>query len=211
MRRIGLTGAIAAGKSTVAERMAEAGAQVIDYDKLAHDLSGPGSPAIELIRMAFGNKAITEQGALDRVWMAAHVFAANGKQAVRSRHVLESILHPLIYRAASESERQILGWFGDNVVIVHDIPLLTEVYDELPFRFDHIATVEAPVALRVERMMRTRGMSRAQALARIASQTDDRWRERISDVIIDGSTSIEQMFEQVDSLMSSWRREMEGK
>lgn len=190
--------------------MAADGAQVIDYDKLSHDLSEAASPAIEPIRMAFGNDAISEQGALDRVWMADHVFAANGEQAVRSRHVLESILHPLIYHAACESERQILGRLGENVVIVHDIPLLTEVYDELPFRFGHIVTVEAPAALRVERMMRTRGMSRAQALARIASQTDDRWRERISDVIIDGSTSIEQMFEQVDSLMNSWRREMEG-
>lgn len=208
MMRVGLTGGIASGKSTVAARMAYDGAEVIDYDRLVHCLQEPGSPAIGALCDRFGSAILDNQGGVDRHALSSVVFGAGSSDALGA---LNAIMHPLVFDLAAQRETQIMADGSADHLIVHDIPLLTEVYDELPFRFDHIVTVEAPVALRVERMMRTRGMSRAQALARIASQTDDRWRERISDVIIDGSTAIEQMFEQVDSLMSSWRREMEGK
>ena len=208
MMRVGLTGGIASGKSTVASRMAHDGAKVIDYDRLVHCLQEPGSPAIGVLCDRFGNAILDDQGGVDRHALSSVVFGAGSSDALGT---LNAIMHPLVFDLAAQRETRIMADGRADHLIVHDIPLLTEVYDELPFRFDHIVTVEAPAALRVERMMRTRGMSRAQALARIASQTDDRWRERISDVIIDGSTSIEQMFEQVDSLMSSWRREMEGK
>lgn len=207
MMRVGLTGGIASGKSTVASRMAHDGAEVIDYDRLVHCLQEPGSPAIGALCDRFGSAILDDQGGVDRHALSSVVFGAGSSDALGT---LNAIMHPLVFDLAAQRETQIMADGRADHLIVHDIPLLTEVYDELPFRFDHIVTVEAPAALRVERMMRTRGMSRAQALARIASQTEDRWRERISDVIIDGSTSIEQMFEQVDSLMSSWRREMEG-
>ena len=204
MIRIGLTGGIAAGKSTVAARLRELGAVLIDYDALACKVVEPGSAGLRRIVERFGPDALDRQGGLNRRWVAQHVFS--GPNAESERRALDGIEHPLIYELASETERHALADNSDAIV-VHDIPLLAEVMDDLPFRFDHVITVEAPESVRVERMVHTRGMSEVQALDRIAHQPSRERREEIADAVIDSSQSMERMFEYVDTLMRQWRLE----
>ncbi|WEV68760.1 dephospho-CoA kinase [Bifidobacterium sp. ESL0775] len=235
--RIGLTGGIAAGKSTVAAHLRQRGAHLIDYDQLARQVVEPGSEGIRRIAEEFGHDAVQADGSLDRQWMAAHVFSPQAAPDAKGR--LDDIEHPLIYRRAQELERQIAddcerkeggrgsqdGGDTDTAnearssdahsssaedsfsgpVIVHDVPLLAEVIDAIPFTFDHILTVEAPEEIRVQRMMETRGMSREQAEGRIRHQSSSAEREAIADVIIDSTLPIEQMFERLDMLFAQWR------
>ena len=195
MIRIGLTGGIAAGKSTVATHLRELGATLVDYDVLARKVVEPGSVGLQRIVEHFGPDAMNAQGGLNRRWMSEHVFS--DPNAESERRILDDIEHPLIYDLALSEERQAVEKNPDAVV-VHDIPLLAEVIDDIPMRFDHIVTVEAPEQTRVERMMRTRGMSEAQARAA---------RESIADAVIDSSQDVEHMFDCVDRLMEQWRKE----
>ena len=150
--RIGLTGGIAAGKSTVAARMRELGALVIDYDGLAHEIVAPGGVALPRIAAVFGPDALLADGSLNRAWLAERVFGRDAAPGARER--LDDIEHPLIYAEAARLERRNPG----AKVIVHDVPLLTEVIRSIPFQFDHIVTVEAPEQMRIRRMVATRGM-----------------------------------------------------
>ena len=202
--RIGLTGGIAAGKSTVSARLAELGACVSDYDMLAREVGEPGGAALPRIVEAFGGQVLRADGTLDRAWLAEHVFGPFAEPGSRER--LDSIEHPLIYREAERLE-QTERAYRPHAVIVHDIPLLAEVVDALPFRFDHIATVEAPEEARIERMVATRGMTRDQACDRIRHQASAAQRLAIADTIIDSTQPLEQMFEQVDRLYSQWNEE----
>ncbi|MDF7665207.1 dephospho-CoA kinase [Bifidobacterium sp. ESL0745] len=239
--RIGLTGGIAAGKSTVAAHLKERGAYLIDYDQLAHEVVEPGSEGIREIVEEFGTDAINPDGSLNRRWMAAHVFSSQAAPDAKQR--LDDIEHPLIYRRAQKLERQIAkkhesesnkqgdghnsetGSAGNvenaaNVdeihqlsvrqllpspVVVHDVPLLAEVIDTIPFTFDHVLTVEAPEEIRIQRMMDTRSMSREQAEGRIRHQSSRRQREAISDAVIDSTQPIEQMFDHIDMLFAQWK------
>lgn len=209
--RIGLTGGIAAGKSTVAARMKEDGAYVIDYDALAREVVKPHAPALERIAQEFGPDALNADGTLDRAWLARHVFATDADPHALER--LNAIEHPYIYRAAEEQERQFLREYEQcangrdkarQLVVVHDIPLLADVFNTIPFHFDHIVTVEADEATRVRRMMETRAMSEQQALDRIAHQASDQRRRAISDTFIDASQPMDAMLEQVDRIMAPW-------
>ncbi|MBT1161182.1 dephospho-CoA kinase [Bifidobacterium sp. SO1] len=212
--RIGLTGGIAAGKSTVARRLRELGAAVIDYDALARLVVAPGGDGLRRIVDEFGPDALTDDGELNRAWMAAHVFGTHAPAGARER--LDAIEHPLIYDEAARAEREAIAAFdragagagadnGDGtLVVVHDVPLLAEVIGTIPFRFDHIVTVEAPVDVRIARMMGERGMSREQAEGRIRHQSDEATRRGIADIVVDSTQSIEQMFDIVDRLYVNW-------
>ncbi|WP_033517968.1 dephospho-CoA kinase [Bifidobacterium cuniculi] len=206
MRRIGLTGGIAAGKSTVASRMAAQGAQVIDYDKLTRMLQEPQSPAILRLAARFGDDILDAEGGVDRVALGRHVFGQDDRG--RALADLNAIMHPLVYRMAEREERRILS-DGRPHVVVHDVPLLAQVIDGLPFRFDHVVTVVAPVDVRVRRLVETRGMDRSTALVRVREQGDEESRLAIADHVIDSDRPMEQMFETVDMLVDSWIREME--
>ncbi|WP_348519422.1 dephospho-CoA kinase [Bifidobacterium sp. ESL0704] len=242
--RIGLTGGIAAGKSTVAAHLQELGAYLIDYDQLARQVVEPGSEGIRRIAEEFGQQAIRSDGSLNRQWVAEHVFSPQAAPDAKQR--LDDIEHPLIYRRAQELEQGIAGksetntdvhgndGIGEcedfrnsrnpdsagnvdeshtvsgkkpfpNPVIVHDVPLLAEVIDTIPFTFDHILTVEAPEETRIRRMMATRAMSREQAVGRIRHQSSRAQREAIADVVIDSTQTIEQMFERLDMLFAQWQ------
>ena len=190
MIRIGLTGGIAAGKSTVATHLRELDATLVDYDVLARKVVEPGSVGLQRIVEHFGPDAMNAQGGLNRRWMSEHVFS--DPNAESERRILDDIEHPLIYDLALSEERQAVEKNPDAVV-VHDIPLLAEVIDDIP--------------MRVERMMRTRGMSEAQAKARIAHQPTRAARESIADAVIDSSQDVEHMFDCVDRLMEQWRKE----
>ena len=202
--RIGLTGGIAAGKSTVSARLRELGAVLIDYDVLARQVVEPGSIGLRYIAECFGADALTDQGELDRAWMAEHVFS--GPDSERLRRKLDDIEHPLIYCEAErveQSERAL----HPHAVIVHDIPLLAEVIGSIPFRFDRIITVEAPEKTRIERMVATRGMTRGQASDRIRHQSSAAQRLSIADTVIDSAQPLEQMFERIDRLYQQWSEE----
>lgn len=201
MIRVGLTGGIAAGKSTVAARMGRDGADVIDYDRLAHMLQEPHSPAIAPLVEAFGADVLTAFGGVDRRALASRVFGADAP--AHALETLDGIMHPLVYECARERERAIVARGGGSVV-VHDVPLLGDVIDAIPFTFDVIVCVVAPVAERIRRLVDTRGLSEAQARVRVERQGDDASRLAIADVVIDASQPIEQMFDYVDSLVDEW-------
>lgn len=197
--RIGLTGGIAAGKSTVARRLAQLGAYVIDYDLLARRVVAPGGEALRRIVAEFGPEACNPDGTLNRSWIADRIFGSDP----HARRRLDAIEHPLIYREAARLE----STHPTERIIVHDIPLLAEVLDGIPFSFDRIVTVEAPETERIERMVATRGMSRRQALERISHQSTQRRRRAIADEVIDSSQPMANMMQVVDRLYTQWVKE----
>lgn len=201
--RIGLTGGIAAGKSTVAARLAELGAYVIDYDVLAREVVKPGSEGLQAIVQAFGEQALDASGQLNRAWMASQIFGQGAKADARER--LDAIEHPLITALAITTEQS----QADSAVIVHDIPLLADVIEQLPFSFDHVVTVEAPERVRIARMVAERGLSETQAKQRIASQSSAAERKAIADVVIDAEQSKTAMLKDVDALYAQWLAEAE--
>lgn len=202
--RIGLTGGIAAGKSTVAARLRELGALHIDYDALAHDVVRPGGVALPRIEAEFGADALNADGTLNRSWMADHVFGKDAQPDARAR--LDAIEHPLIYAEASLAEQL----HPEARIIVHDVPLLAEVIDDIPFTFDHIVTVEAPVCMRLERLVEERGMSLEQAEARIRHQSSEEERRAIADIVIDSAQPVAGMMAQVNEIYQGFLAELDG-
>ena len=195
MIRVGLTGGIAAGKSTVAARLAQDGAKVIDYDRLSHEVIAPGGPGVGPVLERFGSDCGDGRGGVDRSALAARVFA--GPAADRAREDLDDIIHPLVYDLAAKAEQP---WLEGSGVVVHEVPLLTEVGSSIPFRFDRVLLVEAPSQVRIARMVNQRHMTPSQAVERIGSQTSSSSRRAQADLLVDGSQPIEQMFESVDRI-----------
>ena len=174
IRRIGLTGGIGSGKSTVAGYWVALGAHLIDTDALARALTLPGGAAIALLREAFGSEVIDASGALDRERMRALVFAdATAKQR------LEGILHPLIgteaLRLAAESRA---------AAIVFDVPLMAEA-SVWRARCDRIAVVDCSEATQVERVMQRSGWDADEVRRVIEQQTPRSARRSIADAVID--------------------------
>lgn len=172
MRQIGLTGGIGAGKSTVARLLADQGAVVIDADALARELVAPGTPGLAEVLAEFGPQVRDPAGALDRAALARIVFADP-----RARRRLEDLLHP---RVAQETARR-LARLPADAVVVHEVPLLAE--RGLADRYDAVLVVEAPLPLRLARL-RGRGMSTAEALARIRAQAGEEERRAVATVVI---------------------------
>jgi len=190
--RIGLTGGIAAGKSTAARRFAHLGARVIDHDELARRVVEPGSAALVDIVSAFGDSVIVN-GTLDRGALAEIVFAQP-----HDRERLNDIVHPYVIAAGLAADRQARA---DGVeVIVHDIPLLVETGQG--DNFDLVVTVSAPEELRLARLVKERGLAPEQAKARIAAQATDAERAAVADVVLDGSGTAGELGVQVDEF---WR------
>lgn len=197
MIRLGLTGGIAAGKSTVSKHLAERGIPVIDYDLLARKAVEPGSPALDRIVEAFGPQALGSDGSLDRAWMATKVFAGSDRESNRRR--LEGIIHPAVFALAADEDARYQE--SGCPLVVHDIPLLVEQEEQTRRHglvFDHIMSVEAPEKTRISRMVAQRGMSEGAAQARISAQADETGRRALADVIIDSSQPLPDMLGAVD-------------
>lgn len=192
MQRIGLTGGIAAGKSVAAQRLVERGAVVLDYDVLSRDAVAPGSPGLAEVVEAFGDGVLAPDGTLDRPGLAAVVFA---DESARAR--LNGIVHPVVRRLAAEREAAAAA-ADPGAVVVHDVPLLVE--SGYADAFHLVVLVQAPAVLRVERLVRTRGMDRTEAERRIAAQAPDEDRLAVADVVLDGSGAPDELREQVDAL-----------
>ena len=216
MMRIAVTGGIAAGKSTVVNHLRNLGAFIIDYDVLARKVVEPGSTVLQQIVSIFGENALLEDGSLNREFIAEHIFGDDDehKQALSE---IESIIHPAIYDLAktleseyvnkiSEENCNILGSMSS--VIVHDIPLLAQVIDSIPFSFDHIITVEAPKDVRIARMINERKMSQNQAEQRINNQVEEIMRRKIADFVVDSTKPMESMLNSVDDTLQSWLHEI---
>ncbi|QHT55702.1 dephospho-CoA kinase [Cellulomonas sp. H30R-01] len=192
MQRIGLTGGIAAGKSVAARRLRELGAVVIDSDELAREAVAPGSAGLDAVVTEFGDGVLAADGTLDRPALASIVFAD-----ADARRRLDGIVHPVVRRLAAEREAA-AAVVDHGAVVVHDIPLLVETGQADSFHV--LVVVHAPAVLRVERLVRLRGMSREDAERRVAAQAADDERLAVADVVLDGTGSDDDLRTQVDDL-----------
>jgi dephospho-CoA kinase len=189
MLRVGLTGGIGSGKSTVADRLAEHGAVVIDADKIAREVVEPGTPGLAELVEAFGEDILRQDGALDRGRLATRVFADD---AARTR--LNGIVHPRIGRRTGE----LMAAAPEDAIVVHDVPLLVE--NHLGANYHLVIVVDAPPETRIHRVVRDRGMSEEDARARVAAQADEPARRAAADVWLDNGGSVDQVLAEVDRL-----------
>jgi dephospho-CoA kinase len=190
--RLGLTGGIGSGKSTVSARLASHGAIVIDYDLLAREAVEPGTPALAAIAESFGDEVIAPDGTLDRTALGAVVFGDDA-----ARHDLEAITHPAIFDLAIAREATV----PDDAVVVHDHPLLVEV--GMDAFCDLVVVVDAPEDVQLERLVTLRGMTETDARARLAAQTSREVRMAAADIVLDNTGSIEDLEAKVDEI---WTR-----
>jgi dephospho-CoA kinase len=202
MLLVALTGGIASGKSTVARRLEEHGAVIVDADQVARQVVEPGEPALARIAAEFGPEVIAPDGSLDRAALGSIVFSdPEGRQR------LNAITHPAVlersralFAAAAQAD--------PDAIVVYDIPLLVETSrgDE----FDLRVVVHAATETRVRRMIELRGMTREEALHRINSQATDTDRFAIADVVIDADGTLEHTLEQTDALWENLRARVGG-
>lgn len=200
MRIIGLTGGIAAGKSTVSRRWAEHGAVVVDADRLARDAVAPGSAGLARVAERFGADVIADDGSLDRPALGAVVFAD-----VAARKDLEAITHPEVWRLAQRAFDAAEA-ADPGAVVVYDVPLLAEARGSRPIRFDAVVVVDAPAAQRTERLVQHRGMSRDEAERRVASQASDADRLALADHVVDATGTLEDTLRSADEVWDRVRR-----
>jgi dephospho-CoA kinase len=184
--RIGLTGGIGSGKSTVSALLAARGAVVVDADRIAREVVAPGTPGLAQVVEAFGEAVVAADGSLDRPALAAIVF---GDAQARAR--LDGIVHPLV-RARSV---ELLATVPEGAVVVNDVPLLVETGQAASY--DLVLVVEADPATRISRLVQ-RGLSAEDARARMAAQATDEQRRAVADVVLDNSGTQEELAEQVD-------------
>ena len=194
MLLVGLTGNIAAGKSTVAAMLADRGATVIDADELARKAVEPGSGALETIVSRWGAGVLAPDGALDRGALRGIVF--NDPEQLEA---LNRIVHPEVERlraaaVAAARER------GDRIVIC-DIPLLFE--KKMVDQFDMVVLVDAPRPLRLERVVSARGLSATEGMAMIAAQMPSELKRARADLVIHNAGTREQLAQQVNSVWTS--------
>lgn len=188
MLRVGLTGGIGAGKSTVARRLIERGAHLADADAIAREVVAPGEPALAEIADRFGGGVIAADGTLDRAALGAIVFRDEG-----ARRDLEAITHPRI----AERTSQIAASTPEGAVFVHDMPLLVE--KDLASSYHLVVVVHADEQIRVQRVIE-RGSTEQDARARIAAQADDEARRDAADVWLENHGDEEDLRAEVDRL-----------
>ena len=189
--RVGLTGGVGAGKSTVAKLLAEHGAVIIDADAIAREVVEPGTPGFAAVVDAFGAKVVGADGALDRPKLASIVFADEGQ---RSR--LNAIVHPLV----GERTAELMSAAPEGAVVVYDVPLLVE--SGLAEGFDFVLVVEASVPTRLARLA-GRGMPEDDARNRIAAQASDEQRRAVADAVVRNDGSLDDLRVQVEDV---WQR-----
>lgn len=189
MLRVGLSGGIGSGKSTVSARLAALGAVVVDADRVAREVVEPGTPALAEIAERFGPGVLAADGSLDRPALGAIVF-----QDDRARRDLEAITHPRI----RDRSRALFAQAPADAVVVHDIPLLVETDRVADYALTVI--VDVPEQERLRRLVELRGMPSDQARARIAAQADDAQRRAAADVLLDNSGTVEELHARVDAL-----------
>lgn len=191
-RVVGLTGGLATGASTVADMFSEMGAVTIDADDIVHELEGAGTEVTRAIADRFGPEALDEEGRVDRAWLAPRVF--DDPEALRD---LGAIVHPVV---TAESRRRIRESRAQNpdALIVYNAPLLIERGGYKRFRTVIVVYVDDSTQL--ERLMARDGLTRPQALRRLAAQMAPSDKRTYADVVIDNRGSLEETRAQVASL-----------
>ena len=196
MYLVGLTGGIAAGKSTVARRWAEYGAVEIDADQLARDVIAPGTSGATELRQVFGDEFFNEDGSLNRAALGAEVFS----KPERLKQ-LEAIVHPRV----KELAKQLLESQDTDAIVIYNVPLLVEASVDLPF--DKIVTVEAPAEKQIDRLVSIRRMDRAEAERRVSSQASPAQRANAADVILNSNQDLQKLLKDTDQLWKQIVRE----
>jgi len=192
--RLGLTGGIGSGKSTVAARLAALGACVVDTDAIARELTAAGGAAISALREAFGAQAIGADGALARAHLRARVF-----RDPDARARLEAVLHPLI---GAEASRRAEAAGGQPVVF--DVPLLAESA-HWRARVQRVLVVDCSAATQVERVVRRSGWNADEVRRVIAQQASRERRRAIADAVIDNDgPALAALHAEVDALWRHW-------
>ncbi|ARF80832.1 dephospho-CoA kinase [Kitasatospora aureofaciens] len=189
MLKIGLTGGIGAGKSEVSRLFAAHGAVIVDSDLIAREVVAPGTDGLAAVLAEFGPQVLREDGTLDRPALGAIVFADPEKL-----RALNAIVHPLVRARSAELEAAA----APDAVVVHDVPLLTE--NGLAPLFDLVVVVDADDEVRVERLVRLRGMAEEEARARMAAQASRADRLAIADLVIDNGGPLEALTARVDEV-----------
>lgn len=191
---VGLTGGIASGKSAVAARFATLGAVIIDADRLAREVVAAGTEGLAAVVAEFGPVVVGADGEMDRPAMAELVFR---DPSARGR--LEKIIHPRVRDRTGE----LAAAAPEDAIVINDVPLLIEA--DLATHYPLVIVVLAPEAERLRRLVNDRGMSEAQAKARIASQATDEQRRAAADIIIDNAGTLAALNDRVDQV---WREEL---
>jgi dephospho-CoA kinase len=195
--RIGLTGGIASGKSTVADLFAELGVPVIDTDIIAREVVAADTPGLAALVDAFGGDILRSDGSLDRVGLRNRVFGNSGEKAR-----LDAILHPLIRAATLEQSAAADGAFAYQIIVV---PLLLESgFDEL---VDRILVVDCPVELQRRRLMERDGDTREAADAIISAQASREERLAAADDVIENTGDISYLESAIRKLHDSYLRQ----
>ena len=191
-KKVGLTGGIGSGKSTVARMLGGAGFAVVDADQVARDIMEPGSPVLEEVAAAFGADLIGDDGVLDRGELARRAFATT-----EDTQRLNAITHPAI-RAESERRFAAAEEAGEQAVI-YDMPLLVDL--GLNQDMDLTVVVDVDKEERIRRLVDKRGLDEADARARMAQQIDDATRLAAADVVIDNNGPLDALEPQVAALI----------
>ena len=199
--RAGLTGGIGSGKSEVSRRLAAHGAVVIDADVAARAVVAPGTPGLARVAEAFGGGVLGPDGALDRERLGAIVFRDSA-----SRATLNAIVHPLVGEWMRAAERAAVDAARGDLIVVHDVPLLTE--NRRAGDFDLVIVVDVLPELQVERLVSQRGMTPDQARARLAAQATREQRLAVADLVIDNSGSLADLDRRVAEVWADLTRRL---
>lgn len=211
--RIGLTGGIGAGKSTIARHYQSRGAYTLDYDAITRDVLAPGSVGLRSVTELLGPEAQLDDGSMNRQWVAQEVF---GRPELLRR--LNAIVHPMIFAEAEKRETDWLASHDDSAnfgagegsgsrysrggrdrkIVIHEIPLLAET--GVAQWFDAIIDVEAPEEVRLQRLITARHMNRAEAQERIQAQASSADREAIATYVINSNQPMDAMIQQADRI-----------
>ena len=189
MLRIGLTGGIGAGKSTVSAAFADCGGVIVDGDVIAREVVEPGTEGLAALVDEFGDDILLPDGALNRPALAAKAFVDDDRRAK-----LNAIVHPLVARRRTE----IIEAVSEEAVVVEDIPLLVET--GMAPMFPLVVVVHADIDTRVTRVVQQRGMDESDARARIAAQASEDQRRAIADVLLDNSGSQDELVQKARDL-----------
>jgi len=192
--RIGLTGGIGSGKSTVGQMLQARGAAVIDADAIARQVTAAHGAAMPAIAQTFGHEFITADGALDRERMRAHVFSQP-----QAKQALEAIIHPLVAQETQRQAQEALAK-GHNT-LVFDVPLLVESGARWRTQVDRVLVVDCSEATQIQRVMARNGLSREIVQSIIAAQASRTQKLAAADWVIDNDgISLEALRIEVESL-----------